>query len=120
RFFQPDIEPDPAFYDAGIGSGFNLGWHDLNRDCRYAASLPATPAAAAVVAGSVALLLEAKPELSWRDLKHLLAKTARLIDVDRPAELTNIEGSVYVRILPWTINAAGYSFHNAYGFGALD
>ena len=33
-----------------------------------------------LVAGGVALLLETEPGLTWRDVKHILAKTARRID----------------------------------------
>ena len=50
-------------------------------------------------------MLEANPELTWRDVKYILAKTAD--DVD-----TNNEY--------WVSNSAGYKFNNAYGFGAIN
>ena len=119
QYFQ-DGEIDPTAHSLGHSSGFNLGWHDANPDCRYTATLPATPAAAGVVAGAVALLLEADPALTWRDVKYILAKSAKKIDPDRSAELTSIGGSLYERSLPWTRNAAGFWYHNSYGFDALD
>lgn len=120
QYFQPNVDPDPAIFNVGRSSGFNLGWHPLNQDCQYTATVANTPAATGVVAGAVALLLEAKPELTWRDIKHVLAKSARPIDLNRAPEITNIRGSFYQRSLPWITNAAGFKFHNAYGFGALD
>lgn len=120
RFFQPDLDPDPRIHNIGIGSGFNLGWHDLNKDCDYTATVPVTPAAAAVTSGALALLLEANPDVTWRDLKHVIAKTAKQIDPDRAPEITSVGSSLYERTLPWIKNGAGYNFHNAYGFGALD
>jgi hypothetical protein len=50
-------------------------------------------------------MLEANPELYWRDIKYILAKTAVQIDEDDNG---------------WITNKAGYKFHNAYGFGAID
>ena len=78
-----------------------------------------TSAATPNVSGAVALLLEKHPELDWRDVKHILAKTARRIDSSIAQVRYGIGGSAYVLQLPWTTNAAGYHFHNWFGFGAL-
>jgi subtilisin-like proprotein convertase family protein/subtilisin family serine protease len=120
QYFQPDVDPAPVVHSIGHSSGFNMSWHPLNKNCAYTATVPRTPAATGVVAGAVALLLEARPDLTWRDVKYVLAKSARPIDSDRAAELTSIRSSVYERTMPWITNAAGYRFHNHYGFGALD
>ena len=69
-----------------------------------------------MVSGVVALMLEKNPLLTWRDVKHLLASTARQIDVNRPAIMLN-EAVVEPG---WITNAAGFTFHNSYGFGAVD
>ncbi|GLD48718.1 proprotein convertase subtilisin/kexin type 4-like protein [Lates japonicus] len=45
------------------------------------------------------------PELTWRDVQHLIAKTAKIPDPKEPG---------------WNINAAGYHVHHRYGFGLLD
>lgn len=120
RYFDPGRDPDPNVHNTGRSSGFNLGWHPLNEDCHYTATVPATPAATGVVAGIAALILEARPEIGWRELKYVIARTAQPIDPDRPAEFVSIEGTPYEAMLPWVTNAAGFRFNNAYGFGAVD
>jgi subtilisin family serine protease len=65
-----------------------------------------TSAAAPVAAGVFALVLEANPELSYRDVMHITARTARI------PNLSETEG--------WTINGAGYHVNDRYGFGVLD
>ena len=86
----------------------------------YTALMNGTSAAAPNVSGSVAVLLEASPGLTWRDVKHILANTARRIDPDiEPVEAAFGAHARTVR-LAWTENSAGYAFHDWYGFGALD
>ena len=68
-------------------------------------SFGGTSSACPLGAGVVALMLEANPALSWRDVQSILARTARLIDEDDP---------------DWTTNAAGYHINHKYGFGLLD
>jgi len=117
----------------------------LNPYGHYVSDFNGTSAAAPNVSGAIALLLEANPELTWRDVKHVLAKTARRIDPDISAVRYGFGGGAhllqqpwadrsaeerarnwygfgpapYVLQLPWVVNAAGYHFHNWYGFGAL-
>ena len=85
----------------------------------FVSNFNGTSAAAPNASGAVALLLEAHPELSWRDVKHILAKTARQIDPNVRPVRYGIGGAAYVLQLPWITNAAGYRFHNWFGFGAL-
>ena len=94
----------------------NKGNHISNTACNYTSTFYGSSAAAPVVSGVVALLLEANPSLTWRDVKHILATTAVQVD-------TNIEAMViddYIAEPAWTTNAAGYKFHNYYGFGGID
>ena len=86
----------------------------------YTGRMNGTSAAAALVSGGVALLLETEPGLTWRDVKHILAKTARKIDPDIESVEETIGTVTRTLRLPWTENAAGYSYHDWYGFGALD
>ena len=86
----------------------------------YVSTFNGTSAAAPNASGAVALLLEAQPELTWRDVKYILAESARQIDSDIEPVQYLVGGTVYVAQLPWTTNAAGYRFHNWYGFGAVD
>lgn len=63
-----------------------------------------TSAATPMVSGAAALVLQANPNLSWRDLRLVLAKSARQID---PTDRN------------WS-SFGGYNFNHLYGFGAVD
>ncbi len=91
----------------------------LNPDGHYVSTFNGTSASSPAAAAAVALLLEAGPRLTWRDVKHILAKTARKIDPEIPAVRYGFGGVAYTMQLPWVTNAAGYHFHNWYGFGAV-
>lgn len=71
----------------------------------YVAFPAGTSASAPMVSGVVALMLQANQALSWRDVRWLLAKTAR------PADL----GTLQVQASP--MNAHG--FHPLVGFGRV-
>ena len=85
----------------------------------YINSFNGTSAAAPNASGAVALLLEVQPELTWRDVKYILAKSARQIHADIPQVKIGFGGSAAVLRHAWVTNAAGYYFHNWYGFGAI-
>jgi len=70
--------------------------------------------------GVIALMLEANPALTWRDVKHILASTAKQIDAARAAVTIAVTGGNYVAEPAWTTNNAGFHFHNWYGFGLVD
>ncbi len=63
-----------------------------------------TSASAPMVSGIVALILKERPELSWRDVRLILAKSARQNDPGDPG---------------WT-SGFGLHFNPKYGFGAAD
>ena len=112
---------------AGAGAGYGLLGemplstdHPLNRDGDYVNAFGGTSSASPAVAGAVAVLLGVKPNLTWRDVKHILAITARRIDPDRAEVRAAFNGTPYVGQHAWQTNAAGYDFHNWYGFGAVD
>lgn len=100
---------------------FDNGSSALNSSCNYTALMNGTSAATPSIAGVVALMLEAKPSLSWRDVKHILATTATKVDASfAPVIRTGLDVPGYVYEDGWTTNAAGYHFHNWYGFGRAD
>ena len=86
----------------------------------YISIFNGTSAAAPNAAGAVALLLQTQPDLTWRDVKHILAKTARQLHADIPRVRVAFGGTPAVLQHGWITNAAGYAFHNWYGFGAID
>lgn len=68
-------------------------------------SFNGTSAAAPLVSGVVALMLEANPNLGWRDVQQILAKSAVKNDPTHP---------------DWSRNGAGYNINHRYGFGRVD
>ena len=101
-------------------STFNNGGAP-NTSCNYTNTFNGTSSAAPVTAGAIALILEANPALTWRDVKHILASTARQIDASRAAVRVALSNGLLYEAEPaWTTNAAGFRFHNWYGFGMVD
>jgi len=100
------------------------GQNTYASQCQYTALMNGTSSAAPNLSGVVALMLEANPNLGYRDVKHILAKTAKKVDSNNTGVTTNslITGSSAPVVLDqgWVKNAAGYWFANAYGFGAVD
>ncbi|MEY4615204.1 MAG: Microbial serine proteinase precursor [Pseudomonadota bacterium] len=99
---------------------FNSGVLAINNLCRYTSAFNGTSSATPMASGAIALLLEGNPQLTWRDVKHILAKTARRIEPSSPAMSYSYQGQQIEFSLGWVTNAAGIAFHNHYGFGALD
>ena len=91
-----------------------------NASCNYTSTFNGTSSAAPSTSGAVALLLDAAPGLTWRDVKHVLASTARVVDAAEPAVSISLAHGPYVAEQGWVRNAAGYWFSNWYGFGAVD
>jgi subtilisin-like proprotein convertase family protein len=100
----------------------DLGANALSASCQYTAIMNGTSSATPNTAAVVALMLEANPNLSVRDIKYILAKTAKRVDPTFAgvSSSTIISGSTIVLEQGWVTNAAGYTFSNRYGFGAVD
>lgn len=103
-------------------SSFNAGMHSLNPYCNYTSAMNGTSSAAPTLAGVVALMLEANPDLSWRDVKHILAKTATPIKYSTAALSHPGGGSLsgHIYDYKYIVNGAGHKFSNTYGFGRAD
>lgn len=71
----------------------------------YTTSFGGTSSASPLGAGVVALMLEANPTLTWRDVQHVLVHSARQCD---PSQSN------------WSQNGAGHDINYNYGFGAVD
>ncbi len=88
-------------------NGYNyaaLGTTDY-ADRAYTAHFNGTSAAAPQVSGVVALMLQANPNLTWRDVPLILATTAKRNDPTDPG---------------WSQNGAGLWVNDKFGFGAVD
>ncbi|KAL1453654.1 hypothetical protein WDU94_009975, partial [Cyamophila willieti] len=77
---------------------------DVNNSCTQ--SHTGTSAAAPLAAGIVALLLEAKPNLTWRDVQHLIIWTSEV------APLADNYG--------WNRNGFGFFVSHDFGFGMIN
>ena len=115
------ITTDQIGIDAGFPAPPNslTTDHPLNRDGDYTSVFGGTSAAAPAAAGAIAILLGMNPDLTWRDVKHILAASARKIDPDIAEVRAAFNGKPYIARHAWQTNSAGYSYHNWYGFGAI-
>ena len=71
----------------------------------YANDFGGTSSATPLVAGIVALMLEANPNLGNRDVMEILASTGATVDATNPT---------------WHVNGAGFLFSHSYGGGMAD
>lgn len=87
--------------------GYNTGAEadDYMSATNYTQCFNGTSSATPVVSGAIALILEAKPTLGWRDVRQILAQTARKNDAG--------DGD-------WAVNGAGLDINHKYGFGVID
>jgi len=76
---------------------------DIHKNYTYA--MNGTSAAAPMVSGALALVLDMCPQLTWRDIRWLIAKHAKRID-----EKQN----------EWIENSIGLWHNNNYGFGRIN
>ena len=81
---------------------------------RYRSNFGGTSAAAPIVSGVAALLRQANPDLTWRDLKLILAASARKNDA---ANSGWVEGA---RKYGAGSATDRYHFNHEYGFGVVD
>ena len=102
-------------------AGFNKGSSALNSFCNYTSIMNGTSSATPVLSGVIALMLDANSNLSWRDVKHILAMTADKINYSTAAishpggSSWGLSGHVYDSL--YVRNSAGIDFSNTYGFG---
>lgn len=103
---------------------FEKGVNTLNKNCNYTSTMNGTSSAAPNISGVVALMLQANPNLKWRDVKHILASKAAMVDfstdnIKHPLGTSyDLTGHVYQQ--GWKKNAANFWFHNYFGFGMVD
>jgi subtilisin-like proprotein convertase family protein len=96
--------------------GYNdgLGGSDYSNN-RYTNYFGGTSSAAPLVSGVLALAVQARTEAGFtsdvRVLRHLLARTSRVVDASDSTPES--DGG-------WRTNAAGFKFNQNYGFGLID
>ncbi len=90
--------------------------HTDNSNCDYTNRFNGTSSAAPSISGVVALMKEIDPNINWREVKYILAKTARKVD---PSDSEKTESSIIIDN-GWITNDAGNDFNDKYGFGVID
>lgn len=122
--FPASISTDQQGKDRGYVVLANRGLANqdtLNPTGNYISTFNGTSAAAPNASGAIAVLLSVNPNLTWRDVKYILARTARKIDPNiLPVSIAFGGGKPHVLQHAWIQNGAGYNFHNWFGFGAIN
>ena len=98
----------------GVG-GFNPGAGDVS-NTDYTRQMNGTSAAAPITSGTVALMLATNPTLTWRDVKEILAGTARRVDETQSDWLIRPTETGDARFY----NGGGFKFNHNYGSGLID
>ena len=88
-----------------ISTTDRTGSEGYNPNGNYTDTFGGTSSAAPLVSGIIALIIQANPSLTWRDVQHILIETAEKND-------PNDAG--------WAANGAGYPINHKYGFGRID
>ncbi|XP_073989026.1 neuroendocrine convertase 1-like isoform X2 [Rhodnius prolixus] len=91
-------------YSSGSPRNEMIATTNLNNSCTVRHS--GTSAAAPLAAGIAALVLQANPELTWRDFQHLIAWTSEVAVLGANPD--------------WILNGAGYWVNRNFGFGLLN
>ena len=112
-----------GYSKSGELPAFDGGTSGENPTCSYTSKFNGTSSAAPTLTGAIALLLEANPNLTWREIKYILATTAT-VDGYATGTQTHPLGLAlptgYDWDQKWITNSAQFRFHNAFGFGRVN
>lgn len=89
----------------GVWTTDRTGAYGYDAASNYTSDFNGTSAAAPIASGVSALMLQANPDLGWRDVQQVLMRTAAKNDS------TDSD---------WTTNGAGYHINHKYGYGRVD
>ncbi|KAK9507794.1 hypothetical protein O3M35_007568 [Rhynocoris fuscipes] len=91
-------------YSSGSSRNEMIATTNLNNTCTLRHT--GTSAAAPLAAGIAALVLQANPDITWRDFQHLIVWTSEVAALGANPE--------------WTLNGAGFWVSPNFGFGLLN
>ncbi|MBY5971420.1 S8 family serine peptidase [Ferrimonas balearica] len=86
----------------------------------YTTGFGGTSAATPVVSGVVALMLEANPDLHWRDVQSILAASAAQTGSGYGAGASGYERGAWDANGALTWNGGGMTYASSYGYGMVD
>lgn len=119
--------PYADMLDGIVGPGFsaaaypfNTPAHADNLSCNYTSNFNGTSSAAPNAAGVMALILSANPNLTARDVRHIIASTSTKVDPTNAAVELKVGSDKFVAHQGWVKNKAGFEFNNLYGFGRVN
>ena len=104
--------PSASWYAGSRTHDDRYGITTTDNDDVYIDGFGGTSAATPIVSGVVALIRSANPALTWRDVKLILAESARKTDADD----TGWEDGA----LKYGADTERYHFNHTYGFGVAD
>ncbi|XP_076235369.1 furin-like protease 1 isoform X2 [Calliopsis andreniformis] len=90
-------------YSSGSTGEKQVVTTDLHQHCT--SSHTGTSASAPLAAGICALALEANKELTWRDMQHIVVRTAKPANLKAP---------------DWVTNGVGRNVSHSFGYGLMD
>ena len=90
-------------YSSGAVREKQIVTTDLHHSCTSCHT--GTSASAPLAAGICALALEANPKLTWRDMQHIVVRTARPQNLIAP---------------DWQTNGVGRNVSHSFGYGLMD
>ncbi|WP_127115749.1 DUF4214 domain-containing protein [Shimia sediminis] len=86
----------------------------------YTTGFNGTSAATPVVSGVIALILEANPDLGWRDVQNILAMSAAQTGSNYGSSSSGYEVAAWTSNSAGNWNGGGVSFNPSYGYGHID
>lgn len=86
----------------------------------YTYSFGGTSAATPIVTGVIALMLEANPDLHWRDVQNILAASAAQTGSQYGSAASGYEQAAWTSNGATTWNGGGMSYSMSYGYGMVD
>ena len=91
---------------AGLNRGGCSGFRSSDQTVRKCTSKhTGTSASAPMAAAIIALALEANPDLTWRDVQHIMVRTSNPANLQAP---------------DWKMNGVGRKVSHNYGYGLMD